>query len=88
MNPRQFKRRQVLKAAGLGVVASAVAKPAIAQANPAIKWRLTLSFTKSLETVYSDAGTIARFVEESTDNQFQMQNFAGGEIVPSMDAVG
>ena len=33
MNPHQFKRRQVLKAAGLGVVASAVAKPAIATAR-------------------------------------------------------
>jgi len=82
-----FKRRQFLKAAGIGVAATAIAKPAIAQTNPAIKWRLTSSFPKSLDTLYGAMETVARFVAESTDNQFQMQTFAAGEIVPGLNAM-
>src|SRR5467141_2052068 len=87
MNPRQFKRRQFLKAAGIGVAATAIAKPAIAQTNPAIKWRLTSSFPKSLDTLYGASETIAKYVAEATDNQFQMQPFAAGEIVPGLQAL-
>src|SRR6266478_2074610 len=87
MNPRQFKRRQFLKAAGIGVAATAIAKPAIAQTNPAIKWRLTSSFPKSLDTLWGAAETVAKMVAEATDNQFQMQTFAAGEIVPGLNAM-
>src|SRR5215469_4322451 len=87
MNPRLFKRRQFLKAAGIGVAATTVAKPAIAQTSPAIKWRLTSSFPKSLDTVYGASETIAKFVAESTDSQFQIQTFAAGEIVPGLNAM-
>src|SRR5260370_7391020 len=82
-----MKRRQFLKAAGIGVAATAIAKPAIAQTNPAIKWRLTSSFPKSLDTLYGAMETIAKFVAESTDNQFKMETFAAGEIVPGLNAM-
>jgi TRAP-type mannitol/chloroaromatic compound transport system substrate-binding protein len=82
-----MKRRQFLGAASVGLVATAVAKPAIAQTSPAIKWRLTSSFPKSLDTIYGAAETIAKFVAESTDNQFQIQPFAAGEIVPGLSAL-
>ena len=46
-----MKRRQFLQAAGLAAAATAVAGPAVAQSLPELKWRLTSSFPKSLDTI-------------------------------------
>jgi TRAP-type mannitol/chloroaromatic compound transport system substrate-binding protein len=84
---RTMKRREFLKAAGAGMATtSALAAPAIAQSAPEIKWRLTSSFPKSLDTLYGGAETFAKAVAEATDNKFQIQVFAAGEIVPALQA--
>jgi TRAP-type mannitol/chloroaromatic compound transport system substrate-binding protein len=81
-----MKRRQFLTAAGTGLAAAAIAKPAIAQSSPQIKWRLTSSFPKSLDTIYGASEVFAKAVAEATDNNFQIQCFAAGEIVPGLQA--
>ncbi|MFA6267583.1 MAG: ABC transporter substrate-binding protein, partial [Pseudolabrys sp.] len=81
-----MKRRQFITTAGLGIAASAVAAPAIAQSSPEVKWRLTSSFPKSLDTIYGACEVFAKAVAESTDNKFQIQTFAAGEIVPGLQA--
>src|ERR1700744_5550007 len=81
-----MKRREFLKAAGAGTGAVVLAKPAIAQSTPQLKWRLTSSFPRSLDTIYGAAEIFARAVGEATDNKFQIQVFAAGEIVPGLAA--
>ena len=86
-----MKRRQFLGAAGAGVAAAAIASPAIAQSAPELKWRLTSSFPKSLDTIYGASEIFAKSVADATDNKFQIQCFAAGELVPGLqaaDAVG
>src|SRR5437588_4328119 len=81
-----MKRRQFLATAGTGLAAAAVASPAIAQSMPETKWRLTSSFPKSLDTIYGASEVFAKAVAEATDNKFQIQVFAAGEIVPGLQA--
>ena len=82
-----MKRRDFLKVSAAGAAATAVASPAIAQSSPEIKWRLTSSFPKSLDTIYGGAEQVAKYVAEMTDNKFQIQVFAAGEVVPGLQAL-
>src|SRR4029079_9189104 len=83
-----MKRREFLKAAGVGLAAStAVAAPAIAQSMPTIKWRMPTSWPKSLDTIYGGAEMMCKAVGEPTDGKFTIQPFAGGEIVPGLQVV-
>jgi TRAP-type mannitol/chloroaromatic compound transport system substrate-binding protein len=81
-----MKRREFLKTAGAGLAATAVAAPAIAQSAPELKWRLTSSFPKALDTLFGGADVLAKAVADATDNKFQIQIFAAGEIVPGLQA--
>ena len=81
-----MKRRQVLGAAGVGLSAAVIGRPAIAQSMPGIKWRLTSSFPRALNTLFGGSEVFAKAVAEATDNAFQIQVFAAGEIVPGLAA--
>jgi TRAP-type mannitol/chloroaromatic compound transport system substrate-binding protein len=81
-----MKRRQFLSAVGAGVAASTLSKPAIAQSTPEIRWRLSSTFPKSLDTLYGASETLAKYVSDATDGKFQIQPFAAGEIVGTFQA--
>src|SRR5215468_4553550 len=82
-----MKRREFLKVGAAGMAASALAAPAIAQSTPEVRWRLTASWPKSLDTLYGACETFAKHVSEATDNKFQIQVFAAGEIVPALQVL-
>src|ERR1700737_746752 len=82
-----MKRRDFLKVSAAGAAVAAVASPAIAQSSPEIKWRMTSSFPKSLDTLYGASIEFSKYVAEMTDNKFQIQVFAAGEIVPGLQAL-
>ena len=83
-----MKRRKFIKTAGVGAAGVAavttVAAPAIAQSMPEVKWRLTSSFPKSLDTLYGGSELFAKIVGEMSDGKFQIRPFAAGEIVPGL----
>jgi TRAP-type mannitol/chloroaromatic compound transport system substrate-binding protein len=82
-----MKRRQFLKTAGVGLAASTIAAPAIAQSMPELKWRLTASWPKSLDTLFGSCESLSKYVSEATDGKFQIQTFAAGEIVPGLQTL-
>jgi TRAP-type mannitol/chloroaromatic compound transport system substrate-binding protein len=73
---------------GAGAVSAAAATQAVAQAPalPSVRWRMTSSFPKSLDTIYGGAETLAKRVDAITGGKFKIQVFAAGEIVPAFQA--
>ena len=85
-----MQRRRFLKTAGIGAAATgtaALAAPALAQGTPEVKWRLTSSFPKSLDTLWGGAELVCRRVGEITDGKFKITPFASGEIVPGFQVL-
>ena len=87
MERRKFLGGAVAGATAVAGLASSFPKPAIAQSQPEVKWRLASSYPKSLDTVYGGAEVISRRVAEATDGKFQIRVFAAGEIVPGLQVL-
>ncbi len=86
MDRRSFMRKAGLAGAGAVGTVTTLAAPAIAQSMPKVAWRCTSSFPKALDTIFGAAQTMANFVRESTDGNFDIQVFAAGELVPGLQA--
>ncbi|MEM6603319.1 MAG: TRAP transporter substrate-binding protein DctP [Pseudomonadota bacterium] len=56
-------------------------------AGKTVKWTVTSSFPKSLDTLYGGAEYVARQVAAMTDNKFQISVFAAGELAPALGAL-
>jgi TRAP-type mannitol/chloroaromatic compound transport system substrate-binding protein len=83
-----MQRRSFLKKAGVGLAAGAVAAPAIGQGTqPEVKWRCATSWTRSLDTLFGGPELISKRVASATNGKFQIQVFAGGEIVPGLQVL-
>jgi TRAP-type mannitol/chloroaromatic compound transport system substrate-binding protein len=85
--PMSVTRRQFAPAAA-SLAALAASAPAFGQqTSETVKWRLTSSFPKSLDTLWGASTTIARAVGEMTDGKFVVQPFGAGEIVPGLQVL-
>ncbi|MBA5606505.1 TRAP transporter substrate-binding protein [Duganella sp. FT3S] len=85
-----MQRRSFLTKSAAGATAAALSAPALAQSQPAINWRLTSSFPKTLDTIFGACDKFSKRVAELTGGKFVIRNFAAGEIVPGfqvLDAV-
>jgi TRAP-type mannitol/chloroaromatic compound transport system substrate-binding protein len=81
-----MKRRQFLKTASVGLATAGVAAPAIAQA-PTIRWRLTTTFPKSLDTLYGACDMFSKVLADISDQKFLVQVLGPGEVVPAFQVV-
>ncbi len=82
-----MNRRKFVRSAGVSAIGSAMlAAPAVAQSQPVVKWRLTSSFPKNLDTIFAVAETLSRTVSDATDGNFHIQVFPSNEIVPGLQA--
>ena len=61
--------------------------PAVKGSLPEVKWRLTSSFPKSLDTIYGGADVLANRLRAMTGGKFDIRVFPGGEIVPGLQAL-
>ena len=82
-----MERRSFVHGAGLaGVLASGMA-PAIVHAQANVRWRLTSSFPKSLDTLFGVNDVFAKKVSDMSGGKFQISTHAAGEIVPALGTV-
>lgn len=82
-----ISRRAAIGLVAGGTAATALATPAIAQSQPEIAWRLTSSFPRSLKGCFAGVSLFTQRVAEATDNKFQIQYFAPGELVGGLQAL-
>jgi TRAP-type mannitol/chloroaromatic compound transport system substrate-binding protein len=79
-------RRSLIKRAGIaGVLASGIAPAVHAQA--AVRWRLSSSFPKSLDTIFGSAETMSRTVKALSGGKFEISVHAAGELMPAFGNV-
>ncbi len=81
-----MERRSFVHGAGLAGVLAAGVAPAV-HAQAAIRWRLTSSFPKSLDTLFGVADVFAKKVSDMTGGKFVISTHAAGEIVPAFGTV-
>jgi len=87
-----MERRDFLSGAGAAgalsaaTLAALAAGSASAQNLPAVNWRLTSSFPKSLDTIYGGAEQFARIIDAITGGRFKITVAGPGEIVPALGA--
>jgi TRAP-type mannitol/chloroaromatic compound transport system substrate-binding protein len=83
-------RRSIIKNAGIAGILAAGAAPAVHAQAQSIRWRLSSSFPKSLDTLYGSAEVFAKAVKNMSGGKFEISTHAAGEIMPAfgnLDAV-
>jgi TRAP-type mannitol/chloroaromatic compound transport system substrate-binding protein len=79
-------RRSIIRHGGIaGVLAAGIAPAAHAQAT--VRWRMTSSFPKSLDTIFGGAEVFAKKVSDLTSGKFVISVHAAGEILPAPQLV-
>lgn len=64
-----------------------VQAPAQNSSMPSLRWRMATSWPQSLDTIFGGAEDVAKGVAELTEGRFEIEAFAGGEIVPALEVL-
>ena len=79
-------RRSLIKHTGIAGVLAAGVAPAV-HAQAAVRWRLSSSFPKALDTIHGGAVTFAEKVRQLSGGKFEISVHAAGEITPPFGVV-
>ena len=79
-------RRSLIKNAGIAGVLAAGIAPAV-HAQAAVRWRLSSSFPKALDTIFGAAQVFSESVKKMSGGKFEISIHAGGEITPPLGVV-
>jgi len=81
-----MERRSFVKHAGVAGILAAGTAPAV-QAQQSIRWRITSSFPKSLDTLYGAAEVFAKQVTTASGGRLNVTAHPPGELVPAFGVV-
>ena len=81
-----MERRLFVGGAGIAGILAAGAAPAV-HAQAAIRWRLTSSFPKALDTLFGVNDVFAAKVKAMSGGKFEITTHAPGELVPAFGTV-
>ena len=81
-----MERRSFVKGAGMAGILGAGIAPAV-HAQQAVRWRLTSSFPKSLDTLYGGAELFAKNVNAAAGGRLNVTVHQPGELVPAFGVV-
>jgi TRAP-type mannitol/chloroaromatic compound transport system substrate-binding protein len=82
-----MERRSFVQGAGLAGVLAAGVAPAVVHAQANLRWRLTSSFPKVLDTLFGVNDIFAAKVRELSGGRFQITTHAPGELVPAFGTI-
>ncbi len=86
MSQKSLKRRNFLKAAGVGATAMAASSlPAPAIAQDRFRWKMVTCWPKNFPGVGTAAKRVADAITEMSDGQLEVKLFADGELVPAFE---
>ena len=80
-------RRRFVAGLGLAAAGLGLAKPALADPNPDVHWRMTSSFQPTLDLIFGGAQTFAKTLSDLTDGHFTIAVSPAGEIAPALEAL-
>lgn len=83
MNRRKFLRATAL--GGAATAATSFAAPAIAQGR--ITWRMVTTWPRNFPGLGTGAQRVADRITAASDGQLNIEVFAGGELVPPLQAL-
>jgi TRAP-type mannitol/chloroaromatic compound transport system substrate-binding protein len=81
-----MKRRDFIKRAGVGAVATTAAvAPGIVNAGTKIKWKMVTTWPKNFPVLGTGANELAKLITKMTDGRIKVKVYGAGELIPAFE---